>query len=192
LIAFSTSIHTTPIHTTIIKFKNNNNRKRAGQFLASLPILSKYSGDSNTLVLALPRGGVPVAYSICKILHLPLDLCIVRKLGFPYNPEVAMGALCDNVTYVNEDILGGMGVSTASMENVITAEKREAVRREKKYRSGRRPLNQVVAGKTILLVDDGIATGATTIAACKAISLMNPRELIVVAPVGILNFCSLF
>jgi predicted phosphoribosyltransferase len=156
-------------------------RSAAGKALAHL--LQSYEKNPNTLVLALPRGGVPVAYEIATSLSLPLDLCIVRKLGVPGHEELAMGALATGGTVVfNDAILKQLNIPSTAIDQVIQSELIELHRRETAYR-GNRPL-PVLKNKTIILVDDGIATGATIRAAIKALRLQNPAIIIVAVPVA--------
>ena len=156
------------------------NREAAGQVLAEL--LKNYHHRSDVIVLALPRGGVPVAHEITQKLELPLDVFIVRKLGVPGHEELAMGALATGGTIVfNEDVKKNLHVSSADVQAVITAEKNELERREKKYRGNR--VFPKLSEKTIILVDDGIATGATMTAAVQALRQFHPKEIIMAIPV---------
>src|SRR5581483_10784719 len=138
-----------------MRFKD---RKNAGQQLAQA--LAAYKDAPNTIVLGLPRGGVIVAKEIAKALNLPLDVIIARKIGAPSNPELAVGALTVGGTYyINKPLVESMGLTVDSLTPIIEAETQEAIRREEKYRTGKKPLE--FKDKTIILVDDGIATGAT-------------------------------
>lgn len=157
------------------------NRSHAGQVLASL--LTKYAGRQDAIVLALPRGGVPVGYEISVALSLPLDVLIVRKLGVPSYSELAMGAIASgDVTVFNDEIISSQGIQQPAIQAVIEAEKIELKRREQRYRHNR-PW-PVLKDKIIILVDDGIATGATIRAAIKALKQQQPRQLIVAVPVA--------
>ena len=161
-------------------------RQEAGKVLAAL--LKPYSNDKNALVLALPRGGVPVAYEIATTLHLPLDVFIVRKLGVPGHSELAMGAIAmGGVTVFNDDILNDLQISQAEINRVIAAEEDELLRRQTAYRNDK-PF-PVVRDKTIILVDDGIATGATIRSAILALNKMEPKRLIVAVPVADISIC---
>lgn len=161
-------------------------RKEAGRVLAGE--LRSYANRDDILVLALPRGGVPVAYEIAIALHLPLDVFIVRKLGVPSQPELAMGAIGSGDTVVfNNQVIDDWQVSQSDIERVIAIEKKELSRREKAYRDNRPPLN--VKGKTIILVDDGVATGATMRAAIKALNEMKADNIIVAVPVAEKYLC---
>ncbi len=161
-------------------------RTHAGQELAT--ILSKYDGKQDTLLLALPRGGVPVAYAIAQQLNLPLDVLLVRKLGVPGRQELAMGAIAeDNILYINRDIVRQLDIPPAVIENVITRETQELNRRRQLYRHDR-PAPQI-GGKTVIVVDDGLATGATMHAAVNALRQANVKRLIVAVPVGADSTC---
>lgn len=162
------------------------NRYEAGKMLAEQ--LKGYAKQKNMLVLALPRGGVPVAYEIAKALSLPLDVFIVRKLGVPGHEELAMGALASgNVTVFNEDVINSLQISKERIQEVIEAEGQELRRRELAYR-GDAPFPSLT-GKTILLVDDGIATGATMRAALKALRQSHPASIVIAVPVAEISTC---
>lgn len=157
------------------------NRQEAGKILAES--LRSYANRKDVMVLALPRGGVPVAFEIAQALNVPLDVYIVRKLGVPGHSELAMGAIAmGNVTVFNHDIIKELGVSQEEIETVIEIEKQELIRREKLYR-GHRPFPDI-HDKTIILVDDGVATGATLRAAMTALRKAQPAKLIVAVPVA--------
>ena len=143
------------------------------------------------LVLALPRGGVPVAYEVARILGAGLDVFIVRKLGLPGNEELAMGAIASGgVRVVNEQVTTWLGVPQRTIDTVTEQEKKELERRERLYR-GDRPL-PVVQGKTVILIDDGLATGSTMRAAVLALRKMRPAKLIVAVPVAAPETCEEF
>lgn len=162
-------------------------RTDAGQKLAQK--LTPYVGEPNALVLALPRGGVPVAYEVATRLRLPLDVFLVRKLGLPGQQELAMGAIASGgVRVLNEDIIRSGHVSQQIIEAITEHEERELQRREQAYRSGR-PAYEVV-GKTIILVDDGLATGASMRAAITALRVQHPKTLIVAVPVASEQTCA--
>ncbi|KAI9360459.1 phosphoribosyltransferase-like protein [Zopfochytrium polystomum] len=136
----------------------------------------------DVVVLALPRGGLPVAFPIAERLRAPLDLLLVRKLGFPGNEEVAMGALSvGNIQYLSSHARR-YGVTDAQIERVVQKESAELKRRNDFYRAGAAPYD--VAGKTVVVVDDGVATGATMTAAVMALRTMGPRKIVVASPVG--------
>lgn len=156
-------------------------RREAGRILAQQ--LEAYKNRDDVIVLALPRGGVPVAYEIALALKLPLDVFIVRKLGVPTHEELAMGALAmGGVTVFNEDILDTLKIPQVAIDKVIHAEKEELDRRVKAYR-GDNPFPEL-KNKTIILVDDGIATGATMRVAIKALREFKPNQIIVAVPVA--------
>lgn len=156
-------------------------RREAGQKLATR--LRAYAGRSDVLVLGLPRGGVPVAYEIARALQAPLDLFIVRKLGAPGQTELAMGAIASSgVRVLNEDVVWSLAIDEATLETVVAKEAAEVARREQLYRGKRPPL--AVQGKTVILVDDGVATGATLRAAIVALRAQHPAKLIVAVGVA--------
>ncbi|WP_114947468.1 phosphoribosyltransferase [Microvirga calopogonii] len=158
------------------------NRSEAGRKLAAA--LKKYR-DQDPVVLALPRGGVPVAAEIAAALDAPLDLMIVRKIGVPSQPELAMGAVVDGATPIvvrNEDVIQLSGVGEAEFTSVRDAEIAEIERRRRRYVGHCE--RAAVTGRTAILVDDGIATGATTRAALQAIRRLNPRQLVLAVPVA--------
>lgn len=161
-------------------------RYEAGRVLAKE--LVQYANSKNTIVLALPRGGVPVAYEISQALSIPLDVFIVRKLGVPDQPELAMGAIASGEIIVfNDEILRELSIPQYMVDAVIKAEKKELKRRELCYR-GNRPF-PILEGKNVILVDDGIATGATIKAAIRAIRQKNPAKIIVAVPVAAAVTC---
>ena len=158
-----------------------SNRAAAGKTLAHA--LEVYANRSDVIVLALPRGGVPVAYEVAKSLNVPLDVFIVRKLGVPGHEELAMGALAMGGTVVfNKDVIKNLSISKQAIDHVIQEETKELQRREQNYR-GQKPF-PTLQEKTIILIDDGIATGATLRAAIKALYLQKPASLIVAVPVA--------
>ena len=139
--------------------------------------------DSDAIVLGLPRGGMVTAYEIAKTLNLPLDMKVVRKIGAPSNPELAVGALTASGTiYLNKPLMESLGLSIDMLAPTIELEKKEALRRLKAYRGDRPPLE--IKDKTIILVDDGIATGATMYAAIESVKLHGAKKVIVAVPVG--------
>jgi putative phosphoribosyl transferase len=157
------------------------NRRDAGRVLAD--DLRDYAHAPETLVLALPRGGVPVAYEIARALALPLDVFIVRKLGVPGYEELAMGAIASGgVRVLNEEVVDRLGISEGSIAKAAAREQMEIERREYEYRGDLPPLQ--VEGKTIILVDDGLATGATMRAAVQALKAAGASRIVVAAPVG--------
>lgn len=134
------------------------------------------------VVLALPRGGVPVGLEVARALGAPLDVVVVRKLGAPGHPEFAVGAIASGAVYVDRSIVRQLGVPPAYLEQVTAAEARELARRELAYRAGRPPLD--VAGRLVILVDDGLATGATIRAALASLRERGPARVVLAAPVG--------
>jgi predicted phosphoribosyltransferase len=158
------------------------NRRDAGQQLAHA--LARYK-NAKLVVLALPRGGVPVAAEIATTLNAPLDLILVRKIGAPFQPELAMGAVVDGpapITVRNEDVVAACGVSDKDFDKIRVDELAEIDRRRKKY-LGDRP-HPEIAGHTAIIVDDGIATGATIRAALRAVRQRKPARLILAVPVA--------
>ena len=155
-------------------------RRTAGRELAEH--LREYAGRTDVIVLALPRGGVPVGYEIAGALGVPLDVIVVRKLGVPMYPELAMGAIAGESVFLNHDVLRQLHVDRASFERVLAAEREELHRREVAYRGGRAPPQ--LAGRTIILVDDGLATGATMQAAIAALEAQHVAAIVVAAPVA--------
>jgi putative phosphoribosyl transferase len=156
------------------------NRTEAGQFLAEN--LSAYANRDDVLVLALPRGGVPVAAEVAKRLNVPLDVFVVRKLGLPDQPELAMGAIATGgVRVLNRDVVESFGIPEIVIDAVAAAEQEELARRERAYRDDRS--TPTVQGKTVILVDDGIATGSTMLAAVAAVRQLDAARIVVAAPV---------
>jgi putative phosphoribosyl transferase len=162
------------------------NRREAGQALARS--LRAYTHDPNALVLALPRGGVPVGFEIARELDIPLDIFIVRKLGVPRYEELAMGAIASGGARVlNDEVVSRLGISEQQIDAVAAREQLELERREREYRGEIPPLD--VAGKTVILVDDGLATGSTMRAAIQALRQKNAGQIIVAVPVGAPDSC---
>lgn len=156
-------------------------RKQAGQTLGEQ--LLSYQNHDDVLVLGLPRGGVPVAYEIARALEAPLDVWVVRKLGTPGQQELAMGAIASGGKRVlNDKIVRSLGLSEETIDEVAEHEQKELERREQAYRGDReRP---AIEGKTVILVDDGLATGATMRAAIEALRQQNPGRIIMAVPVA--------
>jgi putative phosphoribosyl transferase len=164
-------------------------RTEAGRHLAEL--LRDYAGRDDVVVLALPRGGVPVAYEVAKALGAPLDVFVVRKLGLPGHPELAMGAIATGgVLVLDENIVRRLGINEAEIRRTVDAELRELERREAAYRGDRGP--RELAGKTVILVDDGLATGATMRAAALAVRKYDPARIVVAVPVASEQTCNEF
>lgn len=169
--------------------KQFRDRKEAGQLLAQKLAAEAAIAECAITVLALPRGGVPVALEVAKTLHAPLDVLVVRKLGVPWQPELALGAVAGgNVRILNHEIVADWGISSELLEAITTHERAEVARREELYRGGRPPLD--VHGRTAILVDDGIATGATMLAAVQALAQLEPARLIVAVPVAPPDVCA--
>ena len=157
------------------------NRDEAGRILANE--LSHYRNDPTALILALPRGGVAVGYQLSLALHLPLDVFMTRKIGAPGNLEYAIGAVAETGSCsLNQEAVNSFGLSSYELNRLIHLQEKEIARRKNLYRQGR-PLPQLT-GRTVLLVDDGIATGATFMASALAIRSLQPRLLVGVIPVG--------
>ena len=154
-------------------------RADAGRRLAGA--LERFRSRS-PVVLALPRGGVPVGLEVARALGAPLDVIDARKLGAPGHEELAVGAIAPGAVYVDRVLVRRLGVSAAYLEQITTAEGRELERRERLYRSGRAPLD--VEGRVVILVDDGLATGATARAAVASLRQRRPAQVILAVPVG--------
>lgn len=169
-----------------MRFKN---REDAGRKLANK--LLKYTHRNDVIILALPRGGVPVAYEVAKKLKVPMDVFLVRKLGVPGQEELAMGAIASGgVEVLNKDIVQSIGISRNTIDKVAEKEHKELERREKYYR-GDRPKPEI-KGKHVMLIDDGLATGASMRSAVRAVRSWNPAEVIVAVPTSAPDTCELF
>jgi len=161
-------------------------RRHAGIELAAH--VAHLIGRDNIVVLALPRGGVPVAYEVARTLHAPLDIFLVRKLGLPGHGELAMGAIASGgVRVLNEDVVNWYRIPTTVIDDVARKEQAELARRENAYRGGRPPLE--LHDRIVLLVDDGLATGSTMKAAVRAVRAQRPSRIIVAVPVGAPDSC---
>jgi predicted phosphoribosyltransferase len=162
-------------------------RADAGRVLAGN--LQAYADRPDVLVLALPRGGVPVAFEVARALHAPLDLFLVRKLGLPGHEELAMGALASGgVRVLNDEVVRLLRVPPEVIDLVAAEERQELARREQAYRGDRPPLD--VRDKTVILVDDGLATGSTMRAAVAALRRLGPRQIVVAVPVAAAETCA--
>jgi putative phosphoribosyl transferase len=156
-------------------------RTEAGQLLARK--LRRYADRANVIVLALPRGGVPVGYEIAKALHAPLDVFLVRKLGVPGQEELAMGAIAmGGVRVLNQEIVRALNIAPRVIDSVAAKEARELARRDRLYRGGRPA--PAIAGRTVILADDGLATGSTMRAAVAAVRQKQPRRIVVAVPLA--------
>ncbi|WP_413174982.1 phosphoribosyltransferase [Anabaena azotica] len=157
------------------------NRTEAGQILAQH--LTAYTNRENLLVLALPRGGVPVAFEVATALNAPLDVCIVRKLGVPGHKELAMGAIASGgIGVLNYDVINTLGINKEIIQVVAAEELQELQRRDRTYRGDAPPIE--VKNKAIILIDDGIATGSTIRAAIALLKQQQPASIIVAVPVA--------
>src|SRR5262245_55978870 len=164
-------------------------RRDAGRQLAAA--LSAYAGRPDLLVLALPRGGVPVAYEVTTALGVPLDVFLVRKVGVPGHEELAMGAIASGgVRVVNEEVVRELGIPEALFDAVAADELRELQRREQAYRDGRPAPD--VRGKAVILVDDGLATGSSMRAGVAALRRLGPAKVVVAVPVAAPEICGEF
>jgi putative phosphoribosyl transferase len=163
------------------------NRTEAGQELALR--LRKYANRDDVIVLGAPRGGVPVAFEVATELKAPLDVFVLRKLGVPGREEFAFGAIASGgVRILDRRAIEGLGITGLDIERVTRAEKQELERRERAYRGGRPPLD--VSGLTVILVDDGIATGSSMRAAIRALRQMKPARIVIAVPVAPSSTCS--
>lgn len=162
-------------------------RYEAGVILAKY--LKDYAHNPNVIILALPRGGVPVGYEIATVLSAPLDVFIVRKLGLPGHEELAMGAIASGGTvFFNEPLMNQLNLDRLTIQNVVEKEREELLRREQLYR-GNRPFPNLKE-KIVILVDDGIATGSTMRAAIEALRTHKPTSIVIAIPVAAYSTCS--
>ncbi len=164
------------------------NRTEAGRVLAGM--LQGYAGRPDLLVLGLPRGGIPVAFEIATSLDCPMDLFTVRKLGVPGREELAMGAIASGgIRVLNQDVLRGLVISDREIDMAAQREMQELERRESAYRGGRAPA--AIASHCVILVDDGLATGSSMLAAVRAVRSQDPSRVIVAVPVAPPDICEL-
>jgi putative phosphoribosyl transferase len=162
-------------------------RRHAGRVLASR--LTKYAGRDDVIVLALPRGGVPVAYEVASALSAPMDVFLVRKLGTPGHRELAMGAIASGgVRVVNADVVQWYGISEAAIDRIAREEHEELERRERAYRDDRPAPD--LTNKIVVLIDDGLATGSTMRAAVQAVRARRPARVVIAVPVGAPQTCA--
>jgi len=165
------------------------NRTEAGRALAER--VRRSVADLDVLVLALPRGGVPVGYEVARALHAPLDVFLVRKLGMPGEEELALGAIASGgVRVLNKELIDHLHVSEELLNQVTAREQLELEKRERLYREGRPLL--AVSGRTVVLVDDGLATGASMLAAARALRPQGARKIVVAVPVAARQTCNEF
>jgi len=163
------------------------NRFEAGQQLARK--LTDYAHHPDVLVLGLVRGGVPVAFEVAKALNVPWDICLVSKLNVPGHKELSMGAIAaGGVRCLNYDVISWLGISGKTIDDVAAREQRELERRDRAYRGHLSPL-QISSDRTIILVDDGIATGSTMRAAIAIVREQKPQQIIIAVPVGLAKTC---
>ena len=162
-------------------------RVEAGRMLATT--LQEYANRDDVVVLALPRGGVPVGFEVAKALHAPLDVFVVRKLGLPGQEELAMGAIASGgVRVLNRDLLRALRIPEEVVGQITQEEQRELERREREYRDERSPID--VRGKTVILVDDGLATGSSMRVAVLALKQKGPAQVVVAVPVAPADTCA--
>jgi putative phosphoribosyl transferase len=162
-------------------------RTEAGQYLAKT--LAAYAGRPDVLVLALPRGGVPVAYVVARRLNAPLDVFLVRKLGAPGRKELAMGAIASGgIRVLNGEVVEALGITEEQLADAVQRERQELERREQLYRDDRPAPD--VRGRTVILVDDGLATGSSMRAAVAALRQRRPARIVVAVPVGAAETCA--
>ena len=163
-----------------------DDREDAGRKVAEA--LRAYVNREDVLVLGMPRGGVPVAYEVAQALHAPMDVFLCRKLGVPMQEELAFGAIAlGGVRVLDEQIVEAVGLRKHEIDEITARERKELERRERVYRAGRPPLD--VAGRTVILVDDGIATGASMFASVRALRQLKPARIVVAVPVAPVSTC---
>jgi putative phosphoribosyl transferase len=163
-------------------------RTEAGRLLATE--LLKQNQPGNLVVLALPRGGVPIGAQVAKAFGAPLDVVVVRKLGVPWHPELAMGAIAgDSFQTLDDEVIRALGILREELDDVAARESAEVTRREKLYRGDHAALD--LHGRTALLVDDGLATGSTMLVAARYVRHLKPRKIVIAVPVGSVHACRL-
>jgi len=161
-------------------------RLEAGRLLAEQLSLCMFPGEA--VVLALPRGGVPVGFAIAQRLHLPLDVLLVRKLGVPWQPELAMGAIAGSARVLDWQLIEELGIGDKEIDAIVSREQAEIKRREELYRRGKPPLE--LNGRSVILVDDGLATGSTMSAALRHVRSLQPARVSIAIPVGSREACA--
>jgi len=162
-------------------------RAEAGRLLGAQ--LATHNLPKDSIVLALPRGGVPVGFEVARALGLPLDVMVARKLGVPWQPELAMGAIASGgIQVLDEELIRQESISQQDVNAIAAREEQEAERREQLYRAGRSPLE--LQNRTVILVDDGLATGSTMLAAVKCVKSLKPSAVIVAVPVASQQACA--
>lgn len=162
-------------------------RADAGRLLGEA-LQPRYGNRDDVLALALPRGGVPVAHEVARILNAPLEVFVVRKLGVPGHEELAMGAIATGGAVVfNDEVVRSLGIPQSAIDRVIAGERIELERREREYRGDRPPLD--VQGKTVILIDDGLATGASMHAAVQAVRALGPAAIVIAVPAAAASTC---
>lgn len=161
-------------------------RIEAGRLLAAE--LSQHKISNDAVVLALTRGGVPVGFEVADRLHLPLDVIVARKLGVPWQPELAMGAIAGRARYLDDRMIRELGIPDEDVEEIVAREQSEMKRREELYRGGK-PETEL-SGKSAILIDDGLATGSTMIAAVRHARSLKPAKVIIGVPVGSREACA--
>lgn len=176
---------TRPSRSNPASARTFRDRRDAGRALAER--LADYRDADGLLVLGLARGGVPVGWEVAAALNAPLDVFLVRKLGVPQQPELAMGALAGGQVVMNDQVLSSLGIGDDEVQSVINRESAELRRREHAYRGDRPPAD--MHGRVVILVDDGIATGASVLAAVRAVQSAEPARTVVAVPVGPLSAC---
>jgi putative phosphoribosyl transferase len=160
-------------------------RFEAGRILASR--LSQFAHRNDVIVLGLPRGGVPVAFEVAKALNSPLDVFVVRKLGVPGREELAMGAIASGIRVVNRAVVDALGIKNDEIEEAATEQRAELERREREYRNGRPMLD--VHNRTVILIDDGLATGSSMRVAAMALRKREPARIVIAVPVAAPSTC---